>query len=640
MADLSQSKVGRFFDANKDREWFRLKYHPTESIKTIQHQNANLLHRLKIFNELDSQNYFDKVPLRVDYSRKIVNLMDAIIVSLESGPNELVDQLMHAENGDIDNILREQYIPSNPNSVVIEDVSIETTMSELRSLCLEANQNLIRLTSLDPYYVAGGHLRRKFVAIYKHDVDIKNVCWTLSRMKLNNRSLSVSINKRLTNRTLSVDAISNDHLCILNDIRNAIILILNFDELRGLHGKRKQILDANMNSKNDVTDAPVDMDVDVPKVNNKDPLENVAPLSPPGSDKSCNEDDEEKPFDVSSLDEEREKEKKKLFEFKFNTDLSVYRQASKLSKSKSPVIENAYIYLVDYIESSVASYQLSKVCKELQAEPLETEIESFQSDKFSVIDLAVQNLPHGLEESTRFLDRLLWYLRIVHSFDYYRKQIYRYEDDLTLRMSVIHLRSEPVNLELEERISAIKSYIQKTDKDFIEFGSTQIQKFITKDEERFNYKSYGKVITDELTSYAQRNQKPKSNETEEVYKCKHCTRVFQKLGDIGRHFVSKHRWAIDTIELETDFFNAYLFDPNKINPCSPKELIERPPNRFAIMTNLSQMGEDPDLLKQTIEAYNKMESFVREPAPRAQVESDPRNNSVVDYTDISFDEAI
>lgn len=65
-----------------------------------------------------------------------------------------------------------------------------------------------------------------------------------------------------------------------------------------------------------------------------------------------------------------------------------------------------------------------------------------------------------------------------------------------------------------------------------------------------------------------------------------------------------------------------------------------PPNRFARMTNLSQMGEDPDLLQQTIEAYSKMESFVREPAPRSQVESDPRNETIVDYGDISFDDAI
>lgn len=638
MADLSQSKVGRFFDANKDREWFRLRYHPIESQKMLQQQNMNFLKRLKIFNDLNDKNYFDKLTYNAANEAEIIDLMDAIIIHLEDSSQEFLDTSIRPDGIVIPKELRRKHIPTRPTSVVIDDINIETTLAEIQDVCTQASPDLIRIAQLEPYYIEEGIMRRKVIAVYSTDVDIRDVCWRLNRMKLNNRSMSVTINKCLTNRVLKVDPIANDHLCILNDIRNAIILILNFDELKGLYGKRKQLLE---NLKFESNNINVDVKMEPVEENGNDLLDSVAPPSPPGSEKSVKDEDEDKPFDVSALDEEKEKEKKKLFEFKFNIEPSFYRQVSKLSKSKNQILDGAYKFLVEFIESTAARYHLSRVPKDLLIDEIKEElIEHSQERKLTTLEMILKNLPFTLEESTKFLDRLLWYLRIVHSFDYYNASLYKYEDDLTLRMGVIHVRGDPVNMGSSPEKSAIEKYVKKIDSDFEQFGLTQSQKYVTKDEERYNYKSYGKVITDELTSYSQRIQKPRSNETEEVYKCRHCSKIFQKLSDIGRHFVGKHRWAIDTIELETDFFNAYLFDATKMNPCPPKELLELPPNRFASITNLSHMGEDPDLLHQAIEAYSKMDSFVREPAPRVQVDSDPRNETIVDYTDISFDDAI
>lgn len=641
MADLSQSKVGRFFDANKDREWFRLRYHPNESQRLAYQQNINFMKRLNIFNNLNDKNYFDRLAYNAANTKAIIDLMDAIIIQLEDGSQDILDRSITPNGIVIEPELRDRFIPSKPTSVVIDDINIETTLAEIQAVCTQASPELVRIAQLEPYYIEEGLLRRKVIAVYSSNVDIRDVCWKLNRLKLNNRSLSVSINKCLTNRVLKVDAIANNHLCILNDIRNAIILILNFDELKGLYGKRKQLLENLKQESNNVNDTNVKMEP--VEENGNETLDNVAPPSPPGSEKSANDDDDEKPFDVSTLDEEKEKEKKKLLEFKFNIEPSFYRQVSKLSKSKNPILEGAYRFLTEYTESSAARYQLSKVPADLLNDDTRDELkQSEQVDKLTTLQMILNNLPCGVDESTRFLDKLLWYLRIVHSFDYYNFSLYKFEDDLTLKMGVIHVRDEPMKMEPtgEPDRSAIESYLKKIEHEFEQFGHSQSQKYVSKDEERYNYKSYGKVITDELTSYSQKIQKPRGTETEEVYKCRHCSKVFQKLSDIGRHFVSKHRWAIDTIELETDFFNAYLFDATKMNPCPPKELLELPPNRFAKITNFSHMGEDPDLLQQAIEAYSKMDSFVREPAPRAQVESDPRNDTIVDYTDISFDDAI
>jgi uncharacterized C2H2 Zn-finger protein len=636
MADLSQSKVGRFFDANKDREWFRLRYHPIESQKMLQQQNINFLKRLKIFNDLNDRKYFDKLAYNASNTAAIIDLMDAIIIQLEDTSHEFLDRSITPEGLVIEPELRDRYIPSKPSSVVIDDINIETTLAEIQEVCQQASPELVRIAQLEPYYVGEGVLKRKVIAVYSNNTNMRDVCWKLNRLKLNNRSLNVSINQCLPSRVRKVDAIANNHLCILNDIRNAIILILNFDELKGLYGKRKQLLE---NLKQETNDVKTDVKMEPVEENGNEALDNVAPPSPPGSEKSANDDDDEKPFDVSTLDEEKEKEKKKLFEFKFNIEPSFYRQVSKLSKSKNQILEGAYKYLIEFIESSATKYQLSKVPADLLSDETKEELKDCSNEKLATLQMILNNLPYTVDESTRYLDKLLWYLRIVHSFDYYNFSLYRYEDELTLRMGVIHVRDTHATHESYDA-DAIDRYLKKIDSEFEQFGQSQSQKYVTKDEERYNYKSYGKVITDELTSYSHKIQKPRSTETDEVYKCRHCPKVFQKLSDIGRHFVSKHRWAIDTIELETDFFNAYLFDATKMNPCPPKELLELPPNRFTKLTSFSHMGEDPDLLQQAIEAYSKMDSFIREPAPRAQVESDPRNDTIVDYTDISFDDAI
>ena len=644
MANLSQSKVGRFFDANKDREWFRLKYHPFESQKALHQQNINLMKRLKIFNDLNDDNHFANLPYTSENISAIYNLMNAIIVQLEDGPQDLISALLRGENDNIEPSLLEKYIPTQSTSLVIDDVNIETTLTELEEFCRSAHPDLLRIAQLSPYYIEEGMLRKKVIAVFANHVDIRDVCWRLSRARLQNRSLSISINKPLRNRVLTISSLSNHHNCIVNDIRFAIILILNFDELKGLYGKRKQLLEAVKQEVNNIK-TDIDRENNSMQVDNEpEDLNNVAPPSPPGSEKSGGgagkEEEDDKPFDVNSLDEEKEKEKKKLFEFKFNTEPSAYRLASKLAKCKNPILEGAHLYFVEFIESTQARYYLSRVPDDLKCDEIKQELDSKMEDKLAILDTIVRNLPCSVEESTRYLDKLLWYLRIVHSFDYYKKTIYKQEDELTLRMSVIHVRDDPRKMPTDLDMNQLREHLLNVEKEYEEFGLSQSQRFVTKDEERFNYKSYGKVITDELTSYAQRVQKAGSYETEEVYKCRHCTRVFQKLGDIGRHFVTKHRWAIDAIELETDFFNAYLFDATKMNPVPPEELIDIPPNRFSKITNFIESGEDPDMLLQTIEAYRKMDSYVRDPAPRAQVESDPRNESLVDYTDISFDDTI
>lgn len=632
--NLMQAKVDKFFDEHKHREWFRLKYHPQESLPSVHKQNVSFLKRYQIFNNLLNNGHFDKISYNVDHSEAILNLMNGVTVLLEDGPKEMAEALFNADPN-IDYSTLEDYVPTKSSCIVINNMNIDTNISDIELACKTAHEDLLKICAIDPYYVPGGILKRNFFAIYKNTVDIKEVCWKLSRSKVNNQDLDLYINKILADRIRVVDAMSNHNLSVVNHIRNAIIIILNLDELRGLYGRRKNMLET-IKVKTEAIAAKEMKDNGVPQeAGDNDNSVTGAPPSPPGSEKS---DDS---FDISSLDEDREKEKKKCNDMKFNLDLSSRNFAKKLARSNNPLLKNALTYITDYYYNSFLAYQLSTVREDLKSPD---DIKLDQEDPYKTIENLIENLPFTPEENLQILDKMLWYLRIVHSYDFYNSKLYRYEDEMPFKLSYIHVRDSPSKLNSDIDMISVKSYNTKFDQQFRDKTKEQNQTYLTKEEERYAYRSYKKSILNELESYAERIVNPSNvKETVDTYKCKHCTRLFQKLKNVGLHFVSKHRCAVDTIEIETDFFNSYLFDINKIDPLPPKHLLEIPLNKFVVQLNFlnKQDEEESNLLREAVESCKKLDPSLLREAPRKQEDApDPRSEMLVDYDDISFDDAI
>ena len=53
----------------------------------------------------------------------------------------------------------------------------------------------------------------------------------------------------------------------------------------------------------------------------------------------------------------------------------------------------------------------------------------------------------------RVLDRLILYLRVVHSVDYYACRIYPEEDDEPRRISTFTLRDDPIRMSTPKRLA-------------------------------------------------------------------------------------------------------------------------------------------------------------------------------------------
>ncbi|OXA58328.1 Serrate RNA effector molecule [Folsomia candida] len=220
--------------------------------------------------------------------------------------------------------------------------------------------------------------------------------------------------------------------------------------------------------------------------------------------------------------------------------------------STNPVLKNITDYLIE--EASAEEEELlglgSSSDGELDGEGKDDRLNTIERD----------------EELIGVLDRLLFYLRFVHSLDYYNHSEYPYEDEMPNRLGIIHARGMPptakvntgelqeYNRNFEQKISTfVQPIVLLTDEECKLLGTkedeTETEKFITA-----NTQELGK----------------------EKWLCPLSGKKFKGPEFVRKHILNKHG---DKLE-EVIFFNNYLRDPKR--PQSPEAaarqaLQERPP---------------------------------------------------------------
>ncbi|XP_039502354.1 serrate RNA effector molecule homolog isoform X2 [Drosophila santomea] len=198
--------------------------------------------------------------------------------------------------------------------------------------------------------------------------------------------------------------------------------------------------------------------------------------------------------------------------------------------SKNPVLQNITDYLIE--EASAEEDELLG----LTGENKDTEGEAIERD----------------EQLISVLDRLVLYLRIVHSVDYYNHCEYPYEDEMPNRCGIIHARGPaPVRVTNNDVQEYIKTYESK------------LQQFLTKtvllsDEE---IKDLGaKDAETEVEKFVQAN-------TQELAKdkwlCPLSGKKFKGPEFIRKHIFNKHDEKVDEVRKEVQYFNNYLRDPKR-----------------------------------------------------------------------------
>ncbi|XP_044751851.1 serrate RNA effector molecule homolog isoform X2 [Coccinella septempunctata] len=86
--EFQRQQLNEFFVAHKDDEWFRLKYHPEDSVKRKEEQMAALKKRVEVFLDLYNSGKLAGVTVDCCKTNQLLHLMDTVVVKLEGGAEE------------------------------------------------------------------------------------------------------------------------------------------------------------------------------------------------------------------------------------------------------------------------------------------------------------------------------------------------------------------------------------------------------------------------------------------------------------------------------------------------------------------------------------------------------------------------
>ncbi|XP_041865205.1 serrate RNA effector molecule homolog isoform X2 [Melanotaenia boesemani] len=83
--DFRRQQMQDFFLAHKDEEWFRSKYHPDEASRLKAEALSSLHNRLNVFMFLMENGWFDNISLDIEQTPAIIKVLDAAVIKMEGG---------------------------------------------------------------------------------------------------------------------------------------------------------------------------------------------------------------------------------------------------------------------------------------------------------------------------------------------------------------------------------------------------------------------------------------------------------------------------------------------------------------------------------------------------------------------------
>ena len=164
----------------------------------------------------------------------------------------------------------------------------------------------------------------------------------------------------------------------------------------------------------------------------------------------------------------------------------------------------------------------------------------------------------------KVLDRLILYLRIVHSIDFYNITEYQQEDLMPNRLGILHARdkSQPdkkiLKSDIDEWIKQfeinIKPYVEYKDKIEVEMAK------------RLGLKDPEVEVEKFLNENCKELEKDK-------WLCPLSGKKFKAKEYVHKHIMSKHADKIDNVRKLCEFFNCFVFDPKR--PYLPEHPLTR-----------------------------------------------------------------
>ena len=100
--NFRKDQIELFFDAHKEEEWFKFRYHPDESVKRKEEYRNAIKRRLNIFMDLYEKKYLDNVYVDMDNYEELKKFICAVIIKLEDGSDEDLKMLDAQEEVEVE----------------------------------------------------------------------------------------------------------------------------------------------------------------------------------------------------------------------------------------------------------------------------------------------------------------------------------------------------------------------------------------------------------------------------------------------------------------------------------------------------------------------------------------------------------
>ncbi|CAF3617744.1 unnamed protein product [Rotaria sordida] len=535
--DFKKTRIAEFFTGHKNEEWFKYKYHPDEYPKRRQEQKQIIKKRLEIFMDLYNNGYLNNISVDIDNQHALIRFLDTAVIKMEGGTDQDLRVLdVSGSTNDETNSKK-----SSDNKRKREDSkSDDGTVSDgdnVSSILESKDNNEIKSSVQDNEHEAGEvpdaprSLHRTSSIFFRHlptqttKDDLENICkqyagfrrvcitdpaperkffrrgWVTFDHSVQIRNICYEFNLTKVH-DVDVGAIINRELKnrvrTINGIAHHKIIVRN--DIRLITKIVKQ-LDERWN---------------IWESNENDHNEKKTTIT------------------ISSITDD--------------TEISSSTMNTSLIQNKNPIGFVSYNPLL----KNITKYLVEEGDAEEEELLGDTSITNQNNSNTFEID----------KELTKVLDRLILYLRIVHSVDYYNGTEYAQEDSMPNRCGVIHVRgtslssitqSELTNFmqQFETRVKTLIDFHEKLDDDeALKLGAkneeNEIEKFITA-----NCQEIGK----------------------EKWSCPLSGKKFKGPEFVRKHILNKHQDKLDEVKKEVIYFNNYLYDPKR------PQLPEHPSNR-------------------------------------------------------------
>nr|CAG4640777.1 EOG090X04A7 [Eulimnadia texana] len=556
--EFRRQQLNEFFTSHKDEEWFKLKYHPEEKEKRRLEQLSHIKRRAEVFKEFFDKGLFDSLSIDADQSEKLIKVLDSAVIKLEGGTDHDLDVL----NAPPPQITRNAPTKDSTSSTKEESGEIKEDHEGSASPVLSPDEELSREGKDSPSGendkaatkgirkpATGGEAKDGVKNAEKEDGETGKAGEDSSDQP---RELHRTASIFLRNLAPTITKIEVEAICkkFPGFLRAAIA---DPQPERRWFRRGWVTFERNVNIKEicwNLNNIRL-RDTELGAIVNRDLSRRIRTVNGITCHKQVirndiriaakiiqNLDSRWGLWGTGSKDGEKE-------EMTFG------------SVSRNPVLTNITDYLIEEASAEEEELLGSSATEEGQD---------------GEMNIGVQRD----EELIKVLDRLLFYLRVVHSVDYYNHCEYPNEDEMPNRCGIMHARGIPPSSKVTQQ--EIQDYCETFESKIASFLEP-IRQLSEEEASQLGLKE----VKSEVEKFVQAN-------TQELAKdkwlCPLSGKKFKGPDFVRKHIFNKHGEKVEEVKKDVEYFNNYLRDPKR------PQLPEHPRNHTA-QTRPAPIPEPP-----------------------------------------------